>query len=160
MPTRNAAYRIALIFVLWPALAIASRAKPCVTANEASKMVSKDVCVSAFVYDVVELRDGTSFLDVCTPQTPDEACRFNVVSLREDRDQVGELGKYRNMNVQIRGIVRPIHGRAGIVLSHERQFNGGPPKLKPNPKLLRGFSAEESRQLVSDPSLRSQGAHS
>jgi hypothetical protein len=141
-------------------LAIAGRAKPCVTANEASKMVSNDVCVSAFVYDVVELRDGTRFLDVCTPQTPDEACPFNVVSLREDRDPVGELGKYCNLNVQIRGIVRPVHGRAGMVLSHERQFNGGPPKLKPNPKRLRGFSAEESLQLVSDPNLRSQGAHS
>jgi hypothetical protein len=120
-------------------------------------MVNKDVCVSAHVYDVVELPDGTRFLDVCTPQTPDEKCRFTIVSLWEDHDQVGELRKYRDMNVQIRGIVRPMHGRAGMVLSHARQFYGGPPKFKPNPKLVRGFNAEQSRPPINDPNLRSQG---
>jgi hypothetical protein len=79
------------------------------------------------------------------------------MSLWEDRDEVGELRKYRDMDVQIRGIVRPMHGRAGMVLSHARQFYGGPPKFKPNPKLLRGFNVEQSRPPVSDPNLRSQG---
>jgi hypothetical protein len=131
--------------------------KACVTAEEASKLLNKDVCVSAHVYDVVQLPDGTRFLDVCTPQTPDEACRFTIMSLWEDRDDVGELRKYRDMNVQVRGIVRPMHGRAGMVLSHARQFYGGPPKFKPNPKLMRGFSAEQSRPAINDPNLRSQG---
>ncbi len=157
MQVKDAVRRIALMSILWPAMAIAGHAKPCVTADEASKLVNQDVCVSAFVFDVVELRDGTRFLDVCTPQTLDEACRFKVVSLREDRDQVGELNEYRNINVEIRGIVRPMHGRAGMVRSHARQFNGGPPKFKLNSKLLRGFSAEEGRPAVSDPNLRSQG---
>jgi hypothetical protein len=94
---------------------------------------------------------------VCTPQTPDEQCRFTIVSLWEDRDEVGELRKYRDMDVQVRGIVRPMHGRAGMVLSHARQFYGGPPKFKPNPRLARGFSADQSRPPVSDPNLRSQG---
>ena len=58
-------------------------------------------------------------------------------------DEVGELKKYRDMDVQIRGIVQPMHGRAGMVLSHARQFYGGPPKFKPNPLLARGFSAEQ-----------------
>ena len=107
--------------------------------------------------DVVELPDGTRFLDVCTPQTPDEQCRFTIVSLWEDRDEVGELRKYRDMDVQVRGIVRPMHGRVGMVLSHARQFYGGPPKFKPNPRLARGFSADQSRPPVSDPNLRSQG---
>jgi hypothetical protein len=137
--------------------AIAGTAKPCVTADQASKLVNKDVCVSAYIYDVVQLPDGTRFLDVCSPQTPDEACTFTIISLWEDRDEVGELAKYRNMQVQVRGIVRPMHGRAGMVLSHARQFNGGPPKFKPNPKLARGFNGEESRPPVSDPNLRSQG---
>jgi hypothetical protein len=132
--------------------------KPCVTADQASKLVNKEVCVTAYVYDVVQLPDGTRFLDVCTPQTPDDACRFTIVSLWEDHDEVGELGKYRDMNVQIRGIVQPMHGRAGMVLSHARQFSGGPPKFKPNPKLARGFSADQSRPPVSDPNLRPQGA--
>jgi hypothetical protein len=140
-----------------PALAFASAQKPCVTAEEATKLVNKDVCVTAHIYDVVELPDGTRFLDVCAPETPDDQCRFTIVSLPEDHDDVGELRKYRDMNVQVRGIVRPIHGRAGMMLSHARQFYGGPPKFKPNPKLLRGFTADESRPPVNDPNLRSQG---
>jgi hypothetical protein len=131
--------------------------KPCVTADQAAKLVNKDVCVTAYVYDVVQLPDGTRFLDVCMPQTPDDACRFTIVSQWEDHDEVGELAKYRNMNVQVRGIVQPMHGRAGMVLSHVRQFSGGPPKFKPNPKLARGFNAEQSRPPVNDPNLRSQG---
>jgi hypothetical protein len=105
----------------------------------------------------VELPDGTRFLDVCSPDTSDEACRFTIVSLWEDREEVGELRKYRDMDVQVRGIVRPMHGRAGMVLSHARQFSGGPPKFKPNPKLVRGFSADQDRPPVRDPNLRSQG---
>jgi hypothetical protein len=45
-----------------------------------------------------------------------------------------------------------------MVLSHARQFYGGPPKFKPNPKLVRGFSADQSRPPVNDPNLRTQGA--
>ena len=133
---------------------IPSRVSP---ADEASKNLNKDVCISAHVYEVVELPSGTRFLDVCAPDTTDEQCRFTIVSLGEDRDEVGELGKYRDMDVHIRGIVRPMHGRAGIELSHVRQFYGGPPKFKPNPRLLRGFSGDQSRPPVNDPNLRSQG---
>jgi hypothetical protein len=61
------------------------------------------------------------------------------------------------MDVQVRGIVRPMHGRAGLVLSHARQFRGGPPKFKPNPKLARGFNAEQDRPPLYDPNLRRQG---
>jgi hypothetical protein len=131
--------------------------KPCVPAEQAAKLLNKDVCVSAHIYDVVQLPDGTRFLDVCSPQTPDAQCRFTIVSLWQDRDDVGELAKYRNQNVEIRGIVQPMHGRAGMMLSHVRQFNGGPPKFKPNPLLARGFSAGQSRPPVNDPNLHSQG---
>ncbi|MFY9855232.1 MAG: hypothetical protein WAK26_15275 [Terracidiphilus sp.] len=148
---------VVLFVAVLPGLAFAGKQKPCVTADEATGLVNKDVCVTAHVYDVVELPDGTRFLDVCTPETTDEKCKFTIVSLWEDRDDVGELNKYRNMNVQIRGIVRPMHGRAGMVLSHARQFYGGPPKFKPNPLLARGFSADESRPPINDPNLRSQG---
>jgi hypothetical protein len=120
-------------------------------------MLNKDVCISAHVYDVVQLPDGTRFLDICTPQTTDDACRFTVISLWEDHEEVGELSKFQNADVQIRGIVQSMHGRAGMVLSHARQFYGGPPKFRPNPKLARGFSADQSRPPVSDPNLRSQG---
>lgn len=119
----------------------------------------KDVCVEVHVYDVVEVADGTRFLDVCSPDTPDAQCTFTIVSLREDRREVGELEKYRNGDVQVRGIMQPMHGRNGMILSHARQFHGGPPKFKPNQKLLRGFSGDQSRPPVSDPNLRAQGGH-
>ena len=137
--------------------AYAARPKACVTAEEASKMLNKDVCITAHVYEVVELSDGTRFLDICTPETPDEQCRFTIVSFWDDRDEVGELRKYRDMNVQVRGIVRPMHGRAGMVLSHARQFYGGPPKFKPNPRLARGFAGDQEHPPIADPNLRSQG---
>jgi hypothetical protein len=153
--------RLSHWLLLWaataPLPALAAPPKPCVPADEASKQLNKDVCITAHVYDVVQLPDGTRFLDVCTPQTPDDACRFTIVSLWEDHDEVGELRKYRDMDVEVRGIVRPLHGRAGMVLSHARQFYGGPPKFKPNPKLARGFSADQSRPPFNDPNLRSQG---
>jgi len=150
---------LAMLVVCAPSLAVAGAPKPCVSADQASQMINKDICISAHIYDVVQLPDGTRFLDVCSPETPDEKCRFTVVSLREDRDTVGELQKYRDANVQIRGIVQSMHGRAGMVLSHARQFYGGPPKFKPNPLLAHGFSADQSRPPIHDPNLRSQGGH-
>ncbi len=137
----------------------AAHPKPCVTPDEASELVNKDVCISAHVYDVVELPDGTRFLDICSPDTPDEQCRFTIVSPRDDRREAGELRKYRDMDVHVRGIVQPMRGRAGITLSHARQFYGGPPKFRPNPKLLRGFDGEASKPPISDPNLRPQGGH-
>jgi hypothetical protein len=149
--------RLAILFICTPLAAFAAKPTPCVTADQAAQMVNKDVCISAHVYDVVELPDGTRFLDVCSPDTSDDKCRFTVVSLWEDREDVGELRKYRDMNVQIRGLVQSMHGRAGMVLNHARQFNGGPPKFKPNPMLARGFNAEQERTPIRDPNLRSQG---
>src|SRR5579863_6980779 len=137
----------------------AAKPKSCVAADQAAQMLNKDICISAHIYDVVQLSDGTRFLDVCAPETPDAQCRFTVVSFREDHETVGELQKYRNMNVQIRGIVQPMHGRAGMILSHSRQFSGGPPKFRPNPLLLRGFSAEQDRPPVNDPALHAHGGH-
>ena len=146
-----------LLAAVSPALGFSGTQKVCVSADEATKLVNKDVCVTAHIYDVVELPDGTRFLDVCAPETPDEKCRFTIVSPCEDREEVGELRKYRDMDVRVRGIVQPMHGRAGMMLSHARQFYGGPPKFKANPMLLRGFTAEQERPPISDPNLRSQG---
>jgi len=148
----------ALIFSA-PSFVFAAKTKPCVPSGLATQMLNKDICISAHIYDVVELPDGTRFLDVCSPQTSDDQCRFTIVSLPEDRGDVGELTKYRDQDVQVRGLVQPMHGRAGIVLSHVRQFSGGPPKFKPNPVLARGFSAEDDRPPVADPNLRPQGGH-
>lgn len=132
-------------------------AKPCVSAEQAQAMLKKDVCVAAHVYEVVELPDGTRYLDICPPDVNDADCRFTIVSLRQDRESVGELRSYRGADIHLRGIVQPMHGRAGMVLSHARQFYGGPPRFRPNPRLARGFEAEQERPAIADPNLRPQG---
>ncbi|HYK36670.1 hypothetical protein [Alloacidobacterium sp.] len=116
---------------------------------------NKDVCVAAHVYDVVELADGTRFLDVCSPETSDDHCRFTVMSANEDRKTVGDLSRYLAQDIRIRGVVRPFGGRAEILLSDARQFHGGAEKFRPNPALLHGFSAEDEKPAVNDPALRS-----
>lgn len=148
---------LALALLLACAPAFAVKPKPCVTPAQAVEFLNKDICISAHVYDVVELSNGTRFLDVCPPEVSDDECRFTIMSLWQDRDTVGELTRYRDADVRIRGIVVSMHGRAGILLSHARQFNGGPPKFRPNPRLARGFTAEQDRPPLADPNLRSQG---
>jgi hypothetical protein len=132
-----------------------SAARTCYTPEDALSHQNKDVCVAVHVYDVVELADGTRFLDVCSPETSDAQCRFTVMSLNGDRRDVGELSQYRQQDIQIRGVVRPYAGRSEIILSHARQFHGGGEKFRPNPALIKGFSAEDSKPAVNDPALRS-----
>ncbi len=158
MPLRPPHWLAFLSLAALVAPLVHSAPKPCLPADQASKLLNKDVCISAHIYDVIQLPDGTRFLDVCLPQTSDDDCRFTIISPWEDHDEVGELRKYRDLDVQVRGIVQPMHGRAGIVLSHARQFHGGPPKFKPNPQLARGFNAEETRPPIRDPNLRPQGS--
>jgi hypothetical protein len=146
-----------LLLSVFGAASVSAKPKSCVPADAAARWLNKDVCISAHIYDVVQLSDGTRFLDVCSPETPDAECRFTIVSLWEDRETVGELQKYRDQNVQVRGVVQPMHGRAGMVLSHARQFYGGLPKFKPNPLLARGFNGEDRRPPIRDPNLRAQG---
>ncbi len=150
--------RSVVFSLIVPVMALAAQ-KPCLAPEQAAQHLNSDLCVAIHVYDVVELQDGTRFLDVCAPNTPDDACRFTIVSLWQDRDTVGELRKYRDADVQIRGIVRSLHGRAGIVLSHARQFSGGPPRFRPNPRLARGFGGDQEKPPLYDPNLRAQGGH-
>jgi hypothetical protein len=128
--------------------------RACVPVHDVGNHLNKDICVAAHVYEVIELQDGTRFLDLCSPEVPDEQCRFSVVSPREDRGEVGELKQLREQEIQIRGIVRPFGGRMEIVLSHVRQLRGGSEKFRPNPALLPGFSAENGKPAFSDPGLR------
>jgi hypothetical protein len=144
------------LLVLCPPVLLAG--KTCYSPEDALAHQNKDVCVAAHVYEVVELADGTRFLDVCSPETPDEKCRFTVMSANGDRKTVGDLGQYREQDVQIRGVVRPFGGRAEILLSDARQFHGGAERFRPNPELLHGFSAEDGKPAVGDPAMKS-GRH-
>jgi hypothetical protein len=133
--------------------------KPCLAPSEAVQQSNRDVCVAAHVYEVVQLSDGTRFLDLCPAEVSDADCRFIIVSEPADREAVGDLRKFRGQNVQIRGIVRSMHGRMGILLSHARQFSGGPEKFRPNRKLLSGFNGQSDRMPVHDPNLLPAGPH-
>jgi len=126
---------------------------------EQAAPVNREVCVAAHVYQVVELEDGTRFLDVCPAAVPDADCRFVLLSLPIDREEVGDLKRLGGLDIQLRGTLRRMHGRVGIYLSHARQLEGGPEKFRPNPKLLREFSGESDRMGVRDPNLRSSGHH-
>jgi hypothetical protein len=70
---------------------------------------------------------------------------------------VGDLEKMRDANIEVRGIVAAMHGRSGMVLSHVRQFYGGPPKFRPNPALAHGFTGDREKPAIGDPNLRPQG---
>lgn len=133
--------------------------KTCLAIDEAAKQPNKDVCITAHVYALVELADGVRFLDVCPPDLPDAQCRFTLLSLPSDQDEVGDLRKYRDQDISVRGVVRATHGRMGMVISHIRQFSGGPEKFRPNPRLLKDFNAQSDRAPVHDPNLASTGRH-
>ena len=143
------------VFVLLLVCPAAFAGKTCYTPEQAAQHINKEVCIRAHVYEVVELQDGTRFLDVCSPATADDQCRFSIVSLKADRGEVGDLQRLDQQDIEIRGIVRPFNARAEIVLSHVRQLHGGSEKFRPNPALLNGFSAEDHKPAIGDPAMRS-----
>jgi hypothetical protein len=150
----QAFFWLAVAFSAAPGQAVS---KPCFAIAEAAQHLNRDVCLSAHVYDVIELADGTRFLDVCSPETSDEACHFTIISLRQDRKEVGSLQELRGQQIEIRGVVHSFSGRAGIILSAPRQLHGGAEKFRPNPALMKGFSAADGKSAFDDPAFKSGG---
>ena len=133
--------------------AVSATAKTCHSQDDAARYSGKDVCITAHVYNIAELRDGTRFLDTCSPQTTDDACHFTIASLPEDTRDVGDLHGLVGSDIELRGIVHSVNDRSLMYLSNARQLHGGAEKFRPNPALLTGFSAEQSKEPVHDPSL-------
>jgi hypothetical protein len=131
----------------------------CYVPLEAGQHLNQDVCIHAHVYDVIELADGTRFLDVCSPETSDADCHFTIISLRQDRKEVGGLESLRSHEIEIRGTVHSFAERSGIILSAARQLHGGAEKFHPNAALIKGFSAADSKSAFDDPAFRSGGHH-
>lgn len=127
----------------------AAKTKPCIAPDQALQHVDQDVCVAAHVYTVVPAAQGTRFLDVCSPQTLDDACHFTIVSFHTDANDVGDLTPLVDKNIQIRGTVRSFEGRAEIVLNRREQLHGGKPKFHANPRLVQSFSAEHGGKAFS-----------
>ncbi|HEY0795164.1 MAG TPA: hypothetical protein VGD64_05235 [Acidisarcina sp.] len=138
------------VFVLISPATLRGGERRCFVPDEAMQHLNKVVCISAHVYKVVELADGTRFLDVCSSEARDEDCRFSIVSRAEDRADVGDLSALRDKDIDIRGTVRPFGGRSEIELTHVRQLHGGPEKFRPSPALLAGFSAEHEKPGFND----------
>jgi hypothetical protein len=129
--------------------AYARRHSTCIPAEQAIHFIGKTECVTAHVYRVVDTGTGVHFLDVCSPDTPDDACHFFLVSYTRDAPAVGDLDRLLNRTITIRGKVRAIEGHADIVLSSRQQLHGGREKFQPNPELLKGYSADSSQQAFS-----------
>ena len=144
-----------LVFLLGPLLVITAcfAAKPCYSPEEAADHAGKEICLSAHVYDVSETADGTRYLDLCSPETAENACHFTVISMPEDRGEVGSLDALRNQDMHLRGVVHTMHGQSMMVLSHARQLHDGPEKFRPNPELLAGFSAGNAALGFRDPAM-------
>ena len=119
-----------------------ARVPSCSSADDASLHASEDTCLRAHVFDVVTVPGGTRFLDLCSPDTSDSACRVSVVSYPKDAKQVGDLEGMRGKDIAIRGAVQNYNGRYVLVLNDERQLRGGAARFAPDPRLLRGTSAE------------------
>lgn len=138
-------------------LSLGLHAATCHPASDAERYAGKNVCITAHVYDIAQLRDGTRFLDTCSPETRDEDCRFTIASLPEDTRDVGDLTALRGKDIELRGTIHSINDHSLMYLSMTRQLHGGAEKFHPNPALLAGFSAGVSKAPIHDPSLN--GSH-
>jgi len=115
----------------------------CSQVVQTSLHIANDACVSVHVYDVVALRDGTRFLDLCSPDTPDESCPFSVVSYWKDSRRVGDLRPLLGKDISLRGAVRRFGAHYVLILNDQAQLHGGPAHFIPDPRLLGTTSAED-----------------
>jgi hypothetical protein len=143
--------------LLLSSVSLHAATRVCHPDSEAARYTGKDVCISAHIYNLAELRDGTRFLDTCSPETIDADCRFTIASLPQDRRDAGDLESLRGKDIELRGIVHSVNQRSLIYLSSARQLHGGAEKFRPNPALLSGFNADQGKAPIHDPSL--SGSH-
>lgn len=136
-------------FCLLASSAHARSRKSCIPAEQAIRSIGKTECVTAHVYRIVDTAAGVHFLDVCSPDTPDDACHFFLVSYTRDAPSVGDLNRLLNRTITVQGKVRSMEGHADIVLSSRDQLHGGREKFRPNPELLKGYSADSGQQAFS-----------
>ncbi len=141
-----------LLSALLPAAIAHARTPACLPTENVSLRPSEDTCLQAHVFDVVTVPGGTRFLDLCSPDTADDACRVSVVSYAGDRKHVGDLETIRGKDISIRGAMQNYNGRYVLILNDERQLHGGAAHFTPDPRLLRRTSAESGEDR--SPELR------
>jgi len=163
-PLFSLAIGLSLVAVALPA----SAARRCYSPGTATRHLHHKVCVKAHVYREISLDDGTRILDICSPRTGSDRCRFAFVSLNSNREKVGSLKKYVGREIEVRGKIRPVHGKAEILLTRARQVHvvqrselarkKDTPvrrsRFHPNPQLLKSFNATRGRMPIADPAFR------
>lgn len=164
---RRPLFLLALCCATLAAILPAQAERRCSTPATARRHLHRKLCVKAHVYREIKLDDGTRILDICSPRTASADCRFAFVSLNRNRDAVGSLQAYVGKEIQVRGEVLPVHDRAEILLTRSKQLEIAQParrhkslaqvrrsKFHPNPQLLKGFNATQSRMPIADPAFR------
>lgn len=166
---------LSLACILFAGLAPAHAASRCHTPSTALRRLHRKLCVKAHVYREITLDDGARILDVCKPGAPASRCHFAFVSLDRHRAAVGSLSRYVGKEIAVRGVVKPIHGRAEILLTrasqihlaarhhrmkpaaqaHANQARAHRSRFHPNPELLKAFNATRSRMPIRTPAFRS-----
>ena len=145
--------RVSALFVSPALLAIALLLAPpilanepaCLTLDELQLRTARDACIAAHVYNVVTVENGTRFLDLCSPETSDAQCRFTVVSYREDHTSAGNLEQLSGRNIEVRGAIEKFGSRYRMILNDDGQLHHRQPRFRPDPRLMTGFSAEDSQ---------------
>lgn len=161
-------YSLAFFWTGFFLLAPAYAARRCYTPATAIRHLHHKLCVKAHVYREIKLNDGTRILDVCSPRTSVDNCHFALISLHRDSIAVGSLQQFIGQELYIRGKVLPVNNRAEILLTSAKQIRivraDAPRKQEararksnfhPNPQLLKGFNATQSRMPIADPAFRS-----
>lgn len=136
--------RLSALFILLAALpAVQAKARaPICSSADGALHASSDACIAGHVYDVVTVAGGTRFLDLCSPDTPDESCHVSIVSYKQDRPEVGDLEAFRGKDISVRGALQVFDGRYVVVLNDQRQLHGGAARFTPDPRLMRGYAAD------------------
>lgn len=164
---RRPLFLLAFCFTLLSVGLPAHAERRCYTPATAVRHPHRKLCVKAHVYREIQLHDGTRILDLCSPKTSAANCHFAFVTLDQDRSRVGSLQHFIGKEIEVRGKVMPLHGRAEILLTSAKQLKIAPPrhhpieearvhhsKFHPNPELLKGFNATQDRMPIADPAFR------
>lgn len=153
-------------------LSSAYAARRCYAPATAARHLHRKLCVKAHVYKEIKLNDGTRILDVCSPRTSVNNCHFAVVSLSRYRVAVGNLQQLVGQDLYVTGKILLVNDRAEVLLTSAKQLRVAraetprkeevrvrKSKFHPNPQLLKGFNATQSRMPIADPAFRSSSRY-
>jgi hypothetical protein len=99
----------------------------CLPAARASELIGKHGCVAGKVFRVTALKNGTTHLSLCPPNSD---CSFHASVFTGDRETIGDLSYLHGRLVALVGDVTSYHGDPEIILRDSKQIHvaaGSPP---------------------------------